>query len=100
MIGGSLKTSASSVFAAYLVRYLQAYAGSGVPVDYISIQNEPLYLPNDYPGMSMSSTEQLSLLRITSCRHCMPRILRPRYWFSTTIGMNWFTRDRCCTMRR
>jgi glucosylceramidase len=63
MIGGSLKTAASSVLAAYLVRYLQAYASAGVPVDYISLQNEPLYLPDDYPGMSMGSTEQLGLLR-------------------------------------
>jgi glucosylceramidase len=33
-----------------------------VPVDYISLQNEPLNVPTDYPGMSMSSTEQLALL--------------------------------------
>jgi len=63
MIGGSLNTSAYSALAGYLVKYLQAYAASGVPVDYLSLQNEPLYLPVDYPGMSMSSTEQLRLLR-------------------------------------
>jgi len=63
MIGGSLKASAYSALAGYFVKYLQAYAASGVPVDYISLQNEPLYVPTDYPGMSVSNTEQLNLLR-------------------------------------
>jgi glucosylceramidase len=63
MIGGSLSAASYSALAAYYVRYLQAYAAAGVPVDYLSLQNEPLYVPPDYPGMSMSSAEQLSLLR-------------------------------------
>src|ERR1700736_247695 len=63
MIKGSLNTAAYSALAGYFVKYLQAYAESGVTVDYISLQNEPLFLPADYPGMSMSSTEQLNLLR-------------------------------------
>jgi glucosylceramidase len=63
MIGGSLNASAYSALAGYLVKYVQAYAASGVPVDYLSVQNEPQYLPDDYPGMSMSSGEQLRLIR-------------------------------------
>src|SRR5258708_6210473 len=63
MIKGSLNPSAHSLLAGYFAKYLQAYALSGVPVDYISLQNEPLYVPADYPGMSMSNTEQLNLLR-------------------------------------
>lgn len=53
MIGGSLLPSAYDPFANYFVRYLQAYQAAGIPVDYISLQNEPLYLPGDYPGMCM-----------------------------------------------
>jgi glucosylceramidase len=34
-----------------------------VPVDYISLQNEPLYLPTAYPGMSMPAADQLAVLR-------------------------------------
>lgn len=49
--------------ANYFVRYLQAYAAAGAPVDYISLQNEPLYLPTAYPGMSMPATDQLTILR-------------------------------------
>ena len=62
MIGGSLNASAYAPLAGYFVKYLQAYAAAGVPVDYISLQNEPLNVPTDYPGMSMSSTEQLNFL--------------------------------------
>jgi glucosylceramidase len=39
MIGGSLASSNYASFANYFVRYLQAYADAGVPVDYISLQN-------------------------------------------------------------
>jgi len=63
MIGGSVNAAAYSALAGYLVKYLQTYAASGAPVDYISLQNEPLYVPRDYPGVSMGPAEQLSLLR-------------------------------------
>jgi glucosylceramidase len=63
MIGGSLVSGNYASFAKYCVRYLQAYADAGVQVDYISVQNEPLYLPSDYPGMSMPAADQLTILR-------------------------------------
>jgi glucosylceramidase len=63
MIGGSLNASAYTALAGYFVKYLQAYAAAGVPVDYISLQNEPLNVPTNYPGMSMSPTEQLNFLQ-------------------------------------
>ena len=63
MIGGTLLPSQYTAFANYFVRYIQAYETAGVPVDYISLQNEPLYLPTDYPGMSMAATDQLGILR-------------------------------------
>jgi glucosylceramidase len=53
MIGGSLLSSMYTPFANYFVDYLQAYAAAGVNVDYISLQNEPLYVPTNYPGMCM-----------------------------------------------
>jgi len=53
MIGGSLLSSMYTPFANYFVDYLKAYAAAGVNVDYISLQNEPLYVPTSYPGMCM-----------------------------------------------
>ena len=61
--GGTLLPADYTVFANYFVRYLQGYAAANVPVDYISIQNEPLYDPTGYPGMSMPAATQLSVLR-------------------------------------
>jgi glucosylceramidase len=63
MIGGSLLPSSYTAFANYLVKYVQAYEAAGVPVDYLTLQNEPLYVPPDYPGESMPATDQLPILR-------------------------------------
>ena len=56
MIGGSLLSADYSVLANYFVKYIQAYQAQGIPIDYISMQNEPLYVPGDYPGMCMPAT--------------------------------------------
>jgi len=63
MIGGALLTSQYTAFANYLVKYVQAYQAAGVPVDYLTIQNEPLYVPANYPGESMAATDQLNILK-------------------------------------
>ena len=63
MIGGSLLSSMNTAFANYFVKYIQAYEDEGIPVHYVSLQNEPLYVPGDYPGMGMSAEEQRDLLR-------------------------------------
>jgi glucosylceramidase len=55
MIGGSLLPGMYSPFANYFVKYIQAYQqpGININIDYISLQNEPLFVPNSYPGMCM-----------------------------------------------
>ena len=65
MLGGSLLMTPANetAFANYFVKYLQDYQTAGVPIDYISLQNEPLYVPTAYPGMGMSAANQLTLLR-------------------------------------
>jgi glucosylceramidase len=68
MVGGNLATaqllpSQYTAFANYLVKYVQAYQAAGVPVDYLTIQNEPLYVPNNYPGESMPAASQLTILK-------------------------------------
>ncbi|HKV42110.1 MAG TPA: carbohydrate-binding protein [Blastocatellia bacterium] len=63
MIGGSLLPAMYEPFANYFVKYIQAYAAAGIPIDYVSLQNEPLYVPTDYPGMSVTPGEQLAVLK-------------------------------------
>lgn len=63
MVGGSLLASMYPSFAQYFVKYIQAYQAAGIPTHYISLQNEPLFVPGDYPGMSMDAATQLTILR-------------------------------------
>ncbi|GIF12510.1 ricin-type beta-trefoil lectin domain protein [Actinoplanes teichomyceticus] len=55
---GWLKWEHYPTYAQYLVKYLQSYQAAGVPVDYLSVQNEPncCQAANptamNYPGMS------------------------------------------------
>jgi len=59
MIGGSLLATPTTVydsFANYFVKYIQAYKSAGITIDYVSLQNEPLFVPNSYPGMCMPAT--------------------------------------------
>lgn len=63
MIGGSLLPGTYGPFANYFVKYIQAYAAAGIPISYVSLQNEPLYEPSDYPGMYMDAATQLVVLR-------------------------------------
>jgi glucosylceramidase len=88
MIGGSLVSGNYASFAKYCVRYLQAYADAGVPVDYLSVQNEPLYVPSDYPGMSMAAADQLTILR----DHLLPALAASQITTKALIyDHNWDT---------
>jgi len=70
MIGGSLRKEAYPAFALYFRKYVEAYAAEGVPVHYVSMQNEPLYVPKDYPGMSVTAAEQTDFLK----NHLLPEL--------------------------
>jgi glucosylceramidase len=65
MLGGTLLMTSSNeaAFANYFVKYIQAYQAAGVNIDYISLQNEPLYITISYPSMGMSDSAQLALLQ-------------------------------------
>jgi glucosylceramidase len=63
MIGGQVLESEYKELANYLVKSVQAYQAAGVPVRYLSIQNEPLYETKDYPGTLMPAEQQLAIIR-------------------------------------
>jgi len=63
MIFGSLLPSAYGPFAEYFVKYVQAYEAAGVPIYAITPNNEPLHIPDDYPGMGMTAAEQTTFVR-------------------------------------
>lgn len=59
--GGSLKPEAYDVYAKYLVLYLQGMARQGVPIDAITMQNEPRN-PKNTPSLVMTAPEQAAFL--------------------------------------
>jgi glucosylceramidase len=63
LIDGHLLPSAYPAFAKYFVKFVQAYEAAGVPIYAVTMQNEPMYIPKDYPGMGMSASEQTTFLR-------------------------------------
>ncbi len=48
-VQGWLQSQYYAAYAQYFVKYLQAYQAQGVPVNYVSVQNEPT-VGGDYPG--------------------------------------------------
>lgn len=51
LIKGQLKSEHYGTYAEYLTRYILEADKMGIPTDYLSIQNEPDYEPDTYPGM-------------------------------------------------
>ncbi|MEV1120780.1 discoidin domain-containing protein [Actinosynnema sp. NPDC049800] len=65
LVGGRLKDDPAiyDAYARYLVKFVQAYAASGVPVDFLSLQNEPQNrTPDAYPGTDMPVAQQIKVI--------------------------------------
>ncbi|MEO3930719.1 lectin [Micromonosporaceae bacterium B7E4] len=71
---GWLKWEYYPLYAQYFVKYVQSYQAAGIPVDYVSVQNEPncCQAANppamNYPGMSWNSSGLLEFTR----NHLLP----------------------------
>ncbi|MYV55349.1 ricin-type beta-trefoil lectin domain protein [Streptomyces sp. SID3212] len=53
--GGWLKAENYGTYADYFVKYLQAYRDQGIPIDYVTAQNEPTCC-SSYPSMSWNGS--------------------------------------------
>ncbi|WP_406049769.1 discoidin domain-containing protein [Kribbella sp. NBC_00889] len=65
LVGGRLKDDPAvyDAYARYLVKFVQAYAKAGVPVDFISVQNEPQNRkPSAYPGTDMPVRQEAAVI--------------------------------------
>ena len=58
----TLRPEFYQAYANYLVKTIEGYQAAGVPVYALSMQNEPLYAPPDYPGMLMPAEQQAAFL--------------------------------------
>jgi len=61
-VGGSLLPEYYDVYSKYLVRYITEMKAEGIPIDAITIQNEPLHGGNN-PSMVMQATEQRDFIK-------------------------------------
>ncbi|PJI93577.1 glycoside hydrolase family 30 protein [Luteimicrobium subarcticum] len=65
MIDGRLTDTPRTyrAYAAYLVKFLQAYRDAGVDVDYLTVQNEPQALErSDYPGTNLDVAQEAKVI--------------------------------------
>ena len=60
--GGSLEPAYYDSYARYLVKYVRAMAKHEIPIDAITIQNEPEN-PNNNPSMVMTAEEQANFVK-------------------------------------
>jgi glucosylceramidase len=58
LIGGSLKPGYEKQLAAYFRQFIEAYEGVGIPVYALTIQNEPNFTPDSYPGMRLRMEQE------------------------------------------
>ena len=65
LIGGRLIDDPKiyRAYADYFVRFIKAYARAGVPIDAVTVQNEPQNRnPSGYPGMDMPVAQEAKLI--------------------------------------
>jgi glucosylceramidase len=62
MTGGSLRQDMEPVFSQYLVRALEDFKKQGIPVKYLTVQNEPLHETEDFPGTLMYADQQKRII--------------------------------------
>jgi glucosylceramidase len=64
LIGGRLidKPEIYRAYAAYLVKFVQAYRAEGVHVDLLTVQNEPQNVKPSIPGTDMSSAQEAKVI--------------------------------------
>jgi len=55
LVKGTLLPGHYDAFARYLLAYMDAYAAEGIPIFALTVQNEPDYEPDDYPGMRLNA---------------------------------------------
>ena len=71
LIRGSLAPEHYDHFASYLVAYVRAMRGAGVPIDALTVQNEPGFEPDTYPGMRVAPEARAALIG----KHLGPALL-------------------------
>ena len=62
LIKGTLLSRFYGSYAEYFRRWIQAYEAEGLPIFAITLQNEPHYEPENYPGMRLSPAQRAAMI--------------------------------------
>jgi glucosylceramidase len=62
LIKGTLLPRYYDSFADYFVRFIRAYDSAGVPIHAITLQNEPNFEPDNYPGMNLPASARARVI--------------------------------------
>ena len=62
LIKGTLRQDYYDSFSNYFVRFIRAYGAAGVPIYAITIQNEPNFEPENYPGMHLDAKARAEII--------------------------------------
>ena len=61
--GAHLQTQYYAAYAQYFVKYVQGYAALGLPIDFVTLQNEPFNDNTGMPAMHMDPGEQANFIK-------------------------------------
>jgi len=64
----TLKSGAYDAYADYLLKVKEAFARRGIPLQYLTLQNEPLFGTSAYPGMYLSASNSARLAQLVKAR--------------------------------
>jgi glucosylceramidase len=62
LVQGQLEPKYYPAFAQYLARTVEGFGREGVPVSMLSIQNEPDFEPDSYPGMRVNPPQRAEII--------------------------------------
>jgi glucosylceramidase len=62
LIKGTLLPQFYDAFAEYFRRWIEAYSAEGLPIFAITLQNEPHFEPDSYPGMRLSPAQRAAII--------------------------------------
>jgi glucosylceramidase len=62
LVKGTLKPEAFDAYARYLNRYVDAMKGEGVTISALTLQNEPHFEPDNYPGMRVDPAKRAAFI--------------------------------------
>lgn len=63
LLNGTLRSQYYGALAQYFVKFIQAYQAENLPIYAITVQNEPYFEPNTYPGMRLEPGDEAEFVK-------------------------------------